>query len=98
MSKFFVALTATLTLAVTSPALAEAETSSFTHEGVTYTYSQTKVGNSTVIEGEAKPGQKFRFVKTGKQVTGVANGVTVSFRTNELVDYKPSKAIPLAAR
>jgi hypothetical protein len=97
--KTFAALTATLVLAVASPALAdEAQKSSFTHEGITYTYSQTKVGKATIIEGQAKPGQKFRFVKSGKQVTGTFNGSAVSFRTDELIAYTPSNAIPLASR
>ena len=99
MKKTIAALTATLVLAVASPALAkDAETSTFTHEGITYSYTQTQVGKSTIIEGQAKPGQTFRFVKRGKQVTGVANGVAVSFSTDDLVAYNASKSIPLASR
>lgn len=99
MSKTFFALTATLVLAVASPAVAkDAEKTSFRHDGVTYTYTLSKAGKSTIIEGSATPGQKFRFVKSGKRVTGVANGVPVSFRTDELVEYRPSDVIPLASR
>ena len=99
MKKTLAALTATLIFAVASPAFAkDAATSTFSYEGVSYTYSQTQVGKTTVIEGYATPGDKFRFVKNGDKVTGEANGVSVSFRTDDLVTYNPSKAVPLAAR
>lgn len=98
MSKTFAALTAILALAVASPALAkpEAKTSTFTHEGVTYTYSISKAGRSTIYEGFARPGQKFRFVKRGDQVTGVANGISVSFRMHEVM--KQTGTLTLASR
>ncbi|MBO9575698.1 MAG: hypothetical protein J7494_08185 [Sphingobium sp.] len=97
MTKTFIALTATLALAVASPAFAkEAEKSSFTHEGVTYTYTKTQVGKSTVIEGYAQPGQKFHLVKNGNQVTGTANGIPVSFSMDEVA--KTAKTTTLASR
>ncbi len=52
----------------------------FTHEGVTYTYSKTQVGQSTVYKGYASPGDEFYLVSRKGRVTGKANGISVSFR------------------
>lgn len=69
---------AAATLAV--PAVAKnAEKVSFTRDGVTYTYTETKVGKSTIYKGRALPGNPFYLVVRGDQVTGTANGIPVAF-------------------
>lgn len=80
MNKFY-AVSALVSLAVAAPAFAKDEKTSFTQDGVTYTYTQTKVGDSTIVKGRASPGYPFYFVVRGEQVVGNANGIPVSFRT-----------------
>jgi hypothetical protein len=53
---------------------------SFTREGITYVYTATKVGDTTVLAGRASPvGGPFKLTVRGKQVNGRAGGVPVSF-------------------
>lgn len=97
MKKTFAALTATLTLAIAAPAIAKDEAPrTFSFDGVTYSYTVTKAGKSTIYEGYARPGQKFRFVKNGKQVVGTANGIPVTFRMDEVA--KTVTSIQVASR
>jgi len=78
--KMFHMLAAGLALTATSPAFAQGEVTSFTRDGVTYTYTVEQIGSRRVIEGRATPGEPFRLVVSGSKVTGQANGVPVSFR------------------
>jgi hypothetical protein len=84
VKKTFVALALTLAAAVAAPAMAEDEAPQkvqFSYEGVTYTYTKTQVGKSTVYKGYASPGDEFYLVARNGRVTGRANGINVSFRT-----------------
>jgi hypothetical protein len=75
-----VVLSALVAATLAVPAVAKtAEKVSFTRDGVTYTYSETKVGKSTIYKGRALPGNPFYLVVRGDQVTGTANGIPVSF-------------------
>ena len=83
MTKF--PLIATLLLAtVAAPALAApAAKTSFTHDGVTYVYSQTKVGKSVVLRGTSSNGPDFYYVVRNGQVVGKNGGTAVSFRVED---------------
>jgi hypothetical protein len=76
---------AALTLAA-SPALANENERSFTRDGITYTYTSTKVDDALVLEGTARPlGGKFRFVVRDGKVTGYAGNVKVAFLVQDAV-------------
>lgn len=81
MNKTLIALSIAVAAATSSPALAGSATAkkSFTHEGVTYVYTKTKVGDSTIYKGRATPGHDFYLVANGSRVVGKANGIPVSF-------------------
>ena len=101
MKKTLATLTFALAAAVASPVFAEAEIPQkvqFSHEGVTYTYTKTKVGESTIFKGYANPGYSFYLVARHGQVTGKANGIPVSFRAPTVEAQAANKLIPLAAR
>ncbi len=72
----------------------------FSHEGVTYTYTKTQVGESTIFKGYATPGYAFYLVARNGQVTGKANGIAVSFKapTAPAQAAVDTKLIPLASR
>jgi len=77
---------ALLAATVAAPALAK-DKASFTHDGVTYTYSTEKVGNSTVIQGRASNGADFYYVVDSKgNVAGKSNNdIAVSFTVADAV-------------
>lgn len=86
---------AALTLAA-SPALANENERSFTRDGITYTYTSTKVKDALVLEGTAEPmGGKFRFVVRDGKVTGYAGNAKVAFL---VADVMKSRRKQLAAR
>lgn len=81
MTRFTIALAATLFAAAPAFAADNAATRSFTRDGVTYVYTSTAEGDAQVLEGVAKPGnQKFRLVVRNGWVDGNASGTRVSFR------------------
>ncbi len=82
MTRFTIALAATLFAAAPAFAAADnADTRSFTRDGVTYVYTSTAKGGAQVLEGVAKPGnQSFRLVVRNGWVDGNAAGTRVSFR------------------
>ncbi len=83
MKKTFIALALSLAAAVAAPAMAEdavPQKVQFTYEGVTYIYTKTQVGKSTIFKGNASPGDEFYLVARNGRVTGRANGMSVSFR------------------
>jgi len=63
---------------VAAPALARDKTI-FTADGVTYAYSQTKVGDSIVLQGRATPGDDFYYVVRDGKVIGNKDGMPVTF-------------------
>lgn len=73
-------LTAALIVAATvaTPALAKDKTV-FTADGVTYAYTETKVGDSTVFQGRAIPGTDFYYVVRNSKVIGNNDGMPVAF-------------------
>ena len=91
MTKFPLIATLLLT-AVAAPALAQ-EKAAFTHDGVTYVYSQTKVGDSTIIQGHADNGPDFRYVVRNGQVTGNTDGNPVRFSVADAMAAKPQVEI-----
>jgi hypothetical protein len=80
-----------LTLAAAATALtatigmAQTPQQRFTHDGRTYAYTRTDLGDGRqVIEGRSLPGDKpFRLVVRGKRVSGTVGNVPVGFRTVE---------------
>lgn len=82
MTKFLPLAAAVLVAAVAAPAAAKDKTV-FTYKGVEYTYTEEKVGDSTVIKGVALPGDQFYLVVRNGQVVGTANGMPVSFRVKD---------------
>ncbi|WP_448661145.1 hypothetical protein ACG3SL_10970 [Sphingomonas sp. CJ20] len=82
---------AAATLALATPALAAER--SFTHEGVTYTYTVTPKGDARVLEGTASQGGRFRFVVRDGWVSGFAGNARVSFRAP-----KSNTAVIVASR
>ena len=87
-------IAAALLTAVAAPAVA-AERTSFTHDGVTYSYTQTKVGESTILRGRATTGADFRYVVRNGQVVGKSNGIPVSFRVSDAIDQTRETTITL---
>lgn len=78
MSKFlFAAAAAALTF--TAPAAIAGERS-FTHEGVTYTYSITTKDKVQVLAGRTSKGGEFRLNVKNGWVEGYVNDTRVSFR------------------
>jgi predicted lipoprotein with Yx(FWY)xxD motif len=101
MTKTLISLAIAAASLATAPAFADAENSQraqFTHEGVTYTYTKTQLGQSTIYKGTATPGEPFFLVERKGQVTGKANGINVSFRTPKVEVVAGLKSLPLAAR
>ena len=101
MKKTIATLALAVAATVASPVFAKAELApklQFDHEGVTYTYSKTQVGESTIYKGYASPGDAFYLVARKGQVTGKANGVAVSFRAPSVEMSAGAKMIPLASR
>ncbi|OAN57140.1 hypothetical protein [Sphingomonas sp. TDK1] len=82
MTRFTIALAATLFAAAPAFAANNADSRSFTRDGVTYVYTSTTTkGGAQVLEGVAKPGnQSFRLVVRNGWVDGNAAGTRVSFR------------------
>lgn len=79
---------------VAAPAMARDDTRTFTRDGITYTYTSTKVDDTLVLEGSAAPlGGRFRLVVRDGKVTGYAGGVRVVFTVAAV-----RKALALAAR
>ena len=76
MSKFLLTAAAFLSLAAPS---AMASERSFTHEGVTYTYTVTAKDGRQILEGRADDGAKFRLAVKDGWVDGYVNGARVSF-------------------
>lgn len=73
----FAAAAAALTF--TAPAAIAGERT-FTHEGVTYTYSVTNKDKTQILEGTADDGGKFRLSVRNGWVDGYVNSTRVSFR------------------
>ncbi|NIJ66314.1 hypothetical protein FHR20_003287 [Sphingomonas leidyi] len=78
MSKFLFAAAAAV-LTFTAPAAIAGERS-FTHEGVTYTYSITTKDKAQVLAGRTSKGGEFRLNVKNGWVEGYVNGTRVSFR------------------
>jgi hypothetical protein len=96
MTKLFAAFA--LAATISAPALAQEASPerSFTRDGVTYVYTATKVGDTTVLAGRASPvGGPFKLTVRGKQVNGRAGGVPVSFAVDRPL---ARSATTLAAR
>ena len=82
MKKTFVTLAFSLMagFAIAAPAFAdEPQRVQFTHEGVSYSYTLSKVGKSTVIDGRATPGTNFHLIVREGHVTGRINDMQVSY-------------------
>ncbi len=82
------------TAAATAPAMA-AEKTSFTHDGVTYVYSETQAGQSRVIKGYAVNGPDFYYVVRKGQVVGKVDDANVSFAVKDAI--QPRVLIQLAS-
>ncbi len=90
MTKFPLIATLLLaTVAAAAPAAAKDKVS-FTHDGVTYYYTQTKVGASTVIQGHATNGPDFYYVVRNGQVVGKTDDSSVRFPVADAVS-QPAK-------
>ena len=102
MNKTLISIALAAVSLASAPAFADAaipQKVQFTYEGVTYFYTKTQVGQSTIYKGTATPGQPFYLVERNGQVTGKANDVKVSFRAPQVeVVASAGKAVPLASR
>ena len=78
MSKFLFAAAAAV-LTFTAP-MAIASERSFTHEGVTYTYSITTRDKAQILEGRTRKGGEVRLTVTTGWVEGYVNDTRVAFR------------------
>ncbi len=75
-----------LSLAAASGAQAKEKPTSFSHNGVDYTYTVKQISDTRrVIEGYATPGSAFRLVVANGRVVGTSNGSPVSFRVADTV-------------
>jgi hypothetical protein len=92
-------LAALATLTATAPASAETKRYSFALNGVAYSYTIAKSGETTIYKGQASPGGNFRLVLRGHRVTGMANGNRVAFDVTEtgeaLAELRQSKVKPV---
>jgi len=97
MTKF--PLIATLLFAVATPAMAASpakERISFTHDGVTYNYTQTKVGDSLVIKGYVENGADFYYVVRKGQVVGQTDDNSVAFSVADAIAARRSVQVASA--
>ena len=82
-----VALLALAPLSLAAPARADDASTSFTHNGITYTYSITERGSTTVLRGVAVRGSvetPFTLRVRGSQVRGLVGASEVSFPLSEV--------------
>ncbi len=87
------ALTCVSNVAISAPA----PTTTFVHDGQTYTYSVEQKANSRVIRGTVgKSGEPFILYVSEKTVTGTVNGRPVSFARSEV--KKLAKDVQVASR
>lgn len=85
MTKFpLIAALVVGTAAIAAPALAK-DKQSFTHEGVTYVYSEAKVGESLVIKGYAVNGSDFYYVVRNGRVAGKTGDASVDFTVADAI-------------
>lgn len=101
MKKTLVSLAIAAVSLATAPAFADAaipQKMQFTHEGVTYIFTKTQVGQSTIYKGTANPGQPFYLVEHKGQVTGKVNDMSVSFPVPQAHVATGAKSVPLASR
>jgi hypothetical protein len=93
----FLVTAATLALAFAAPAVARDNIRTFTHEGVTYSYTSTRTDDTLVLEGFARPvGGRFRLVVRDGRVTGHVGGARVSFLVRDAVEL--GKTLNIASR
>lgn len=83
MSKFSLSLVAASLLI--APAAHAAEDTSFTHDGVTYSYTTEVKGNEKIVRGTAYAGNvPFELHIRKKTVTGTFNNRPVDFSVSEV--------------
>ena len=76
---------ALLAFSLTSPGHAEEQPTTFTHDGVKYSYTVKNISaDRRIISGMATPGTAFRLDVAKGLVTGYANGNVVSFRLKDV--------------
>ena len=76
---------ALLAFSLASPGHAKEQLTSFTHDGVTYSYTVSNISDSSrVIEGYASPGSPFRLVVSKGRVSGTVNGTPVAFKVKDV--------------
>ena len=83
------------TVAAAAPAAAK-DRVTFTHDGVTYSYTQTKVGESTVIRGRASDGPDFYYVVRKGQVVGKSDDAPVRFSVADAVGKPDASSVTTA--
>lgn len=74
------------------PAHAESQKESFKHDGSSYTYTVTDLGEAKLIRGTTEDGTPFRLIVRETSVRGTYNGNRVSFDRAEV------KPLEIAAR
>jgi len=78
--------TAAMTTAlICVPAAVLAADTTFTNDGVRYTFSETDMGSYTLINGRDSAGKRFRLVVRGGYVSGTYGTATVDFRVRNPV-------------
>jgi hypothetical protein len=84
VNKYFYAV-ALLSIFAAPAAIAKDAPTTFTHQGVTYKYTVTEVGETKkIITGYASPGAPFSLVVSKGKVTGTANGMPISFKVSDV--------------
>lgn len=78
MTRTIIAAGAAL-LAFASPAFADDGERTFTHQGVTYTYTVATKGTAKVLKGSADEGANFRLTVKNGWVDGYVGQAWVSF-------------------
>lgn len=90
---FSLALVAT---AFSAPAMAaDKESTTFSHDGIEYSYEVKSVGSKQLVTGTASTGDSFRLLISDKYVRGTYDGQPVSFSRDSV---EPLSSVFVAQR
>lgn len=95
MQKLSLALAISLGFAAPAFAEAAAQSDTFVHEGVEYTYTTEDLGDKVLVKGTSDDGAKYTLIVSDKRVHGTMNGRPVSFSRSQV---KPFGTVEMAQR
>jgi hypothetical protein len=81
-------------LAASAPAHAKDARHSFTQDDITYSYTVSHTGKTTIYKGYATPGGFFHLSVRDGRVTGMANGNRVAFDVPQVTVVKAEPSAP----